>query len=67
MRESKSDSRSVDRRNFLKLAGVGGGAAAVSIAAGSDEPVAAESVTDPTSARYIESAHVCTYYDSTHY
>jgi hypothetical protein len=65
MNQRKSTSGPVSRRNFLKLPGLGGGAAAVTLAMDSEKIAAAESAARSRKAGYAESAHVRAYRAST--
>lgn len=56
---------SVDRRNFLKLASLGGGAAAVSLVVETSRAEAAASAAGPQKSGYAETPHVKAYYAST--
>ena len=56
--------KSLDRRSFMKAAGLGAGAAAgVAVATVSGKAEAAETVKSPTAAGYRETDHVKKYYE----
>ncbi len=61
MGEKKSEVRS-DRRNFLRLAGLGATAGAVAVATGASSEEAEAAETSTGSAGYRETAHVRQYY-----
>jgi hypothetical protein len=62
MRKGKSESARVDRRNFLKQAGVVIGTAGTAAAAGSAEALAKTDDAPEQAAGYRETEHVRTYY-----
>ena len=59
--QEKRQSAVTDRRNFLRLAGIGTVAGGVALVAGK-EPVKAETAATPKKGLYRESDHVKTYY-----
>jgi hypothetical protein len=62
MRKDKSDAAKVDRRSFLKQAGVVIGTAGTAAAAGSTEVLAKTDEPQGQAAGYRETEHVRTYY-----
>jgi len=62
MRKDKTESARVDRRNFLKQAGVVIGTAGTAAAAGSAEALAKTDDVQGEAAGYRETEHVRTYY-----
>jgi hypothetical protein len=57
-----NDRKDLDRRSFMKLAGLGAGAASASIGLGATEAAADNAKGKPEHAGYRETEHVKTYY-----
>jgi hypothetical protein len=59
---AENDRKDLDRRSFMKLAGLGAGAAGATIGLGAAEAGASEAKAKPEHAGYRETEHVKTYY-----
>lgn len=60
---SKTETTSVDRRDFFRKVGLGAGAAAVSLSASAVQAAVPDEKASPESAGYRETEHVKRYYD----